>query len=179
HLELLKDLEGVLEEEISVLEGLTPEGLVFVAEEPDALARRARELLGRNRVRVVGFSEGADIRPDNGERGVRVLADGGTLWSWRGVDVRLPIPGRFQVRNALCALGIGMELKVPSQDAVRALGSVKLPKLRGEWYRYGALRVLADCYNSNPPSLAAAIDLLGALPTPGRRVAVLGTMREL
>jgi UDP-N-acetylmuramoyl-tripeptide--D-alanyl-D-alanine ligase len=42
------------------------------------------------------------------------------------------------------------------------------------------LRVLADCYNSNPPSLAAAIELLASLPANGtERIAVVGTMREL
>jgi UDP-N-acetylmuramoyl-tripeptide--D-alanyl-D-alanine ligase len=179
HLELLGDLEGVLREEISVLEGLAPEGLAFVAEEPATLPRAAREIVGRRRVRIAGFREGADLRPDGGERGIHVLENGSTLWRWRGVDVRLPVPGRLNVRNALLALGVGLELGVPSHDAVRGLANVKLPKLRGEWVEIGGTRVLADCYNANPPSVEAAIDLLTSLPTRGRRIAVLGTMREL
>jgi UDP-N-acetylmuramoyl-tripeptide--D-alanyl-D-alanine ligase len=43
----------------------------------------------------------------------------------------------------------------------------------------GALRVLNDAYNANPPSMRAAIEILDALPTRGRRVAVLGDMLEL
>ncbi len=179
HLELLGDLEGVLEEETAILEGLPEDGLAFVASEPVALPRRAREIAGRNRVRVVGIGESAEIRPDRGPRGIRVLEDGSTLWRWRGVEVRLPIPGRFNVRNALIGLGVGLELGVPAQHAVRAIAEVRMPGLRGEWHRYGDLRVLADCYNANPPSVAAAIELLGSLPTTGRRVAVLGSMREL
>ena len=179
HLEHLVDLEGVLLEEVSVFEGLAPEGKAFVAGEPDVLPRKARELIGRNRVKVVGLGESAEIRPDGGDRGVKVLEDGSTLWRWRGVEVRLPIPGRFNVRNALLALGVGLELGIPSQEAVRALATVTLPKLRGEWLQYGDLRVLADCYNANPPSLMAAVELLGSLPTRGRRIAVLGSMREL
>ncbi|MEX0912127.1 MAG: UDP-N-acetylmuramoyl-tripeptide--D-alanyl-D-alanine ligase [Gemmatimonadota bacterium] len=179
HLELLGDLEGVLAEETSVLESLASGGLAFVADTPDTLPRRAREMIGRNRVRVAGIGEGAEIRPDGGDRGIQVLEDGGTRWRWRGVEVELPIPGRFNVRNALLALGIALDLSIPSQDAVRSLGSVRLPKLRGEWHRHGELRVLADCYNANPPSVAAAVELLGSLPARGRRIAVLGTMREL
>lgn len=179
HLELLGDLAGVLEEEVSVLEGLPEEGKAFVAEEPDTLPRRARELIGRRRVRIAGLREGADLRPDGGDRAIHVLEDGSTLWRWRGLDVRLPIPGRFNVRNALLALGIGTELGVHAQAAVKGISEVKLPKLRGEWVQHGGLRVLADCYNANPPSVAAAIDLLASLPNRGRRVAVLGTMREL
>ncbi len=179
HLELLGDLDGVLEEEVSVLQGLAPEGKAFVAEDPEALPRRAREIVGRNRVRIAGLGEKADLRPDGGARAIEVMEDGSTVWSWRGLEVRLPIPGRFNVRNALLALGIGMELGVSAEDAVRALAGVTLPRLRGEWVQYGDLRVLADCYNANPPSLAAAIDLLGSLPARGRRIAVLGSMREL
>ncbi|MEX2583942.1 MAG: UDP-N-acetylmuramoyl-tripeptide--D-alanyl-D-alanine ligase [Gemmatimonadota bacterium] len=179
HLELLGDLEGVLDEETDALKGLDDAGNAYVAEDPPELPRRAREMIGRRRVHVAGVGSAADIRPDGGERGIRVLEDGSTTWAWRGLEVRLPLPGRFNVRNALIALGIGLELGIPSEEAVRALASVKLPKLRGEWQRYGDLRVLADCYNSNPPSLEAAIDLLGSLPTRGRRVAVLGTMREM
>jgi UDP-N-acetylmuramoyl-tripeptide--D-alanyl-D-alanine ligase len=179
HLELLGDLDGVLREELSVLDGLAENGRAFVAAEPETLPRRAREIAGRGRVRTAGTREGADIRPDGGDRGIRTLEDGSTLWRWRGVEVRLPIPGRFNVRNALLALGVGLELGVPAQEAARNLAGVSLPKLRGQWVRYGDLKVLADCYNANPPSVIAAIDLLSSLPVRGRRVAVLGTMREL
>ena len=179
HLERLGDLEGVLLEETSILDGLPPGGKAFVADEPDALPRRAREVLGRGRVRVAGYRDGSDLRPDGGGRAIRVLEDGSTLWRWRGVDVRLPIPGRINVRNALLALGVATELGVDTSAAVHGIAGVTLPRFRGEWVHFGNLRVLADCYNANPPSLAAAVDLLASLPTKGRRVAVLGTMREL
>lgn len=179
HLELLGNLDGVLAEETSVLEGLAKKGKAFVAEEPAALAKRAREIAGRSRVKVAGYRESADLRPDGGERSIRVLEDGSTLWHWRGLEVRLPLPGRFNIRNALLALGVAVELGVTPQEAVTALSNVKLPALRSEWVKYGDLRVLADCYNANPPSVAAAVDLLGSLPARGRRIAVLGTMREL
>src|SRR5690606_26943807 len=146
----LGDLDGVLEEEISVLRGLHPDGKAFVAEEPERLPERAREILGKDRVHVAGYRETADLRPDGGESGIQVLEDGSTLWRWQGHEIRLPIPGRFNVRNALLALGIGREFGVPAEEAARALSTVKLPKLRGEWVTYGELRVLADCYNANP-----------------------------
>jgi len=180
HLEWLGDLEGVLREEISVVEGLAAGGVVLVAEEPEELARRARERVGAERVRVAGLGDGADLRPEGGMEGIEVAEDGSTRWRWRGHDVTLPIPGRVNVRNALLALGVALEMGVPEADAVRGLAGVILPKLRGEWHRYGdGMRVLADCYNANPPSLMAAVDMLATLPGGTRRVAVLGTMREL
>jgi UDP-N-acetylmuramoyl-tripeptide--D-alanyl-D-alanine ligase len=39
--------------------------------------------------------------------------------------------------------------------------------------------VIADCYNANPDSLAAALDTLVHMPRGGGRVAVVGSMLEL
>jgi UDP-N-acetylmuramoyl-tripeptide--D-alanyl-D-alanine ligase len=180
HLEGFGDLAGVLREEVSLLEGLRPGGVGFVAEEPAALPERAREILGAARVHVAGFGDAADLRSDGGAAGVEVLPDGSTRWRWRGHEVALPLPGRHNVRNALLALGLAAEWGVDEAEAARGLAAVAQPSMRGEWRTVGSLRVLADCYNSNPPSLAAAIELLAPLPANGaERIAIVGTMREL
>ena len=179
HLEKLGDVDGVLREEISVLRALEPDGVVFVVEEPAELPELARAMVGSRPVHVAGFGPSADLRPDGGSEGIRVEPDGSTRWSWQGLDVHLPLPGRFNVRNALLALGLARELGVMIERAVIGVGGVASAKLRGEWRRFGDLRVLADCYNSNPPSVAAAVELLSSLPADGNKVAVLGTMREL
>jgi UDP-N-acetylmuramoyl-tripeptide--D-alanyl-D-alanine ligase len=179
HLEKLGSLEGVLEEETRLLAGLPPAGIGFVAEEPASLPARARELLGADRLRVAGFSERADLHPDGGSAAIEVLPDGTTRWRWRGHELHLPLPGRHNVRNALLALGLAVEWGVPESDAVRGIETMPAPKLRGEWHHVGRLRVLADCYNANPPSLAAAIDLLASLPADSAKIAVIGTMREM
>jgi UDP-N-acetylmuramoyl-tripeptide--D-alanyl-D-alanine ligase len=43
----------------------------------------------------------------------------------------------------------------------------------------GRVTVLVDCYNANPDSMASAIDFVDGLPWGGRKLAVLGAMREL
>lgn len=179
HLEKLGDLEGVLREEVSILPGLARAGTVFVAEEPEALAELARAAMEPTRVHVAGFSDAADLRPDGGADGVEIQPDGTTRWSWRGHAVHLPLPGRWNVRNALLALGVAVDWGVPTEEAAAALAGTPAPKMRGEWRTVGGVRLLADCYNANPPSLIAAVELLSTLPTNGRKVAVIGTMREL
>lgn len=176
HLEKLLSLEGVLEEEISILNGLGRRGIALVAENPPTVPERAIESLGRDRVRVAGFTDRADLRPE-GE--VRVDRDGSTHWRWRGRDVHLPLPGRWNVRNALLALGLAEAWGLPVGDAIAGVEAVPAPKMRGEWMRIGSMQLLADCYNSNPPSAAAALELIADLPTDGGKIAVLGTMREL
>jgi UDP-N-acetylmuramoyl-tripeptide--D-alanyl-D-alanine ligase len=179
HLEKLGSLEGVLEEELNMVTGLRLGGVALVAEDPPALPQRARAELGGYRVRVVGLSEGADVHPDGGEAAIEILPDGSTRWSWEGAPVHLPLPGRHNVRNALFALALAREMGISKDAAARALGKVPRPRLRNEWHHVGTLQVLADCYNSNPPSLAAAVDLLAGLPAEGGKVAVIGTMREM
>ncbi|HET7322056.1 MAG TPA: Mur ligase family protein, partial [Longimicrobiaceae bacterium] len=179
HLEKLGDLEGVLEEEIAILRGLPEDGVAMVAEEPAALPERAREILGGERVSVAGFAPTSALHPEGGADAIETLPDGTTRWRWNAVDIHLPLPGRWNVRNALLALGLALEWGVLAEEAALGVEGVVSTKLRGEWHQIGQMRVLADCYNSNPPSLRAALDLLASLPASGRKVAVVGTMREL
>jgi UDP-N-acetylmuramoyl-tripeptide--D-alanyl-D-alanine ligase len=51
--------------------------------------------------------------------------------------------------------------------------------MRLELKQLGGVNLLNDAYNANPASMRAALETLCALPAPGRRVAVLGDMREL
>lgn len=179
HLEKLGDLDGVLREETALLPGIRRGGPVFVAEEPPALVRAAQAGLGRERVILAGFGPAADLRPEGGTRGVAVLEDGSTRFRWAGQEIHLPLPGRHNVRNALLALGVARAWGVPPADAARGIAAMPRPELRSEWKTIGGMRVLADCYNANPPGVLAALDLLASLPASGPKVAVLGTMREL
>jgi UDP-N-acetylmuramoyl-tripeptide--D-alanyl-D-alanine ligase len=51
--------------------------------------------------------------------------------------------------------------------------------MRSEIRVLGDLTLLVDCYNANPQSVRAALDLLASLRKPSRRVTVLGSMLEL
>lgn len=175
HLEGLGDLAGVLAEKTSLLAALRPGGVAFVADEPRELPERARTLAAR--VRVAGLTDRADA--DLSAEEVRVDDEGRVRFRWAGRDVRLNFRGRPNARNALLALGLGREWGVDADAAVAALERLEPAKLRSELHRYGELVVIADCYNANPASVEAALELLESMPRRGGRVAVLGTMREL
>lgn len=175
HLEGLGDLDGVLREETSILPWLSGHGLAVVPDDPPSLAARARALVSR--VVVVGSGNDADAayRAAN----VRLDADGAVRFDWQGLTVSLQLRGRHNARNALLALAVASELGVDTDGAIAAMAQLAPAKMRGEFLRFGQLTVIADCYNANPASVQAAIDLLVSLPRGGGRVAVLGTMREL
>lgn len=179
HLEGLGSVEGVLQEELAVFDALRPHGVGIVAEEPPELPEGAMERIGGMRLRVAGVSDAADLRPDGGQAGIRFRPDGSTEWSFRGVPIHLPLPGMHNVRNALLALGVAAEWGVPLEDAARGLAAMKAPRMRNEWMKIGPMSLIADCYNANPPSMRAALDLLASVPAEGEKIAVIGTMREL
>jgi UDP-N-acetylmuramoyl-tripeptide--D-alanyl-D-alanine ligase len=168
-------LQGVLEEETSILQALPADGFAIVADEPPELAAHARSVL--RTVKVAGWSERADA--DLRAHDVRIDEAGGVRFRWQDQELHVPLGGRHNARNALIALGVAREWGVDAQAAVSALAALKPARMRGEVHQYGGLTVIADCYNSNPASLRAAIDLLESLPQQRRRVAIVGSMLEL
>ncbi|HEX2167274.1 MAG TPA: UDP-N-acetylmuramoyl-tripeptide--D-alanyl-D-alanine ligase, partial [Longimicrobiales bacterium] len=175
HLEGLGDLEGVLREETAVLPWVPLEGTVVVADDPPMLAKRARRL--HPTVQVAGLTDVADS--DLRGTDVQLDEEGRVRFRWAGSDVALELRGRHNARNALVALGIARSLGVSDADAVAGIESLAPPKMRTEFHRIGDMVVIADCYNANPASVTAAVDLLASMPRRGGRVAVLGSMLEL
>ncbi|HSJ24374.1 MAG TPA: UDP-N-acetylmuramoyl-tripeptide--D-alanyl-D-alanine ligase [Longimicrobiales bacterium] len=175
HLEGLGDLEGVLREETSVVPWVPRAGVIVVADDPAVLPERARRM--HPAVQVAGLTEQADAEL----RGADVALDeeGRVSFAWAGRRVQLELRGRHNARNALVALGVARAWGVPDDQAIAALEELEPPKMRAEFHRFRELTVIADCYNSNPASVHAAVDLLTSMPKRGGRVAVLGSMLEL
>jgi UDP-N-acetylmuramoyl-tripeptide--D-alanyl-D-alanine ligase len=175
HLEGLVDLEGVLREETAVLPWVPPHGAVVVADDPPMLAERAHHL--HRSVMVAGLTDVADAALRGAD--VQLDDEGRVHFRWSGRDVALELRGRHNARNALVALGIARAWGVPDDAAISGIEALEPPKMRTEIHRIGDLVVIADCYNANPASVSAAVDLLAAMPRRGGRVAVLGSMLEL
>lgn len=174
HLEKLGSVQGVLEEKLDLLRSLAPGGRGVVGDEPDFLAAAAREACSH--LWVAGWSQRADahLRPEQ----VEVDAWGGHRFRWHGHTVTLAMPGRHAVVNALLALAVAQLLDVPARAAAQGVSAVEAGSMRGEVRRVGDLTLLVDCYNANPPSVRAALELLDG-HAGQRKVAVLGTMLEL
>lgn len=173
HLEKLGSLDGVLREKLALVEGLREGGHAVVGSDPPALAREARRRWPR--VTVAGWEEDADVRPGEAE----VDEEGRWRFRFEGAGVHMTIPGRHAVQNALLALVVARLLHVTPGDAARAVSGVEPVAMRSELRRVGGLTLLVDCYNANPQSVRAALDVLESLPEGRGKVVVLGTMLEL
>jgi UDP-N-acetylmuramoyl-tripeptide--D-alanyl-D-alanine ligase len=92
--------------------------------------------------------------------------------------MRLMLPGQHNVANALAAVAVGLACDVSLTEIRDGLES--LQPVDGRLCTTNSPQgtvVIDDCYNANPGSVRAAIELLAACS--GRRTLVLGAMREL
>jgi UDP-N-acetylmuramoyl-tripeptide--D-alanyl-D-alanine ligase len=69
----------------------------------------------------------------------------------------------------------GMDL----EEIREGLENVEYPKMRMESRSVSGVRFINDCYNANPPSMRAALQMLRDTPCAGHKIAVLGDMLEL
>lgn len=169
HLEGFGDLLGVLAEELSLCDG-APIAVVPAAE-PDVVA-----LAQAKAMRTVTAGLGAGVRH---AAGYGLNSDGRGWMEWEGHRVEVPLPGMHNLRNAAIALAVASEFGVHPADAAAGIARMPQPPMRSDVAALGAALVVSDCYNSNPGSARAAIDLLRDVAHGRPRVAVLGTMREL
>lgn len=160
------------------------DGLVVAcADDPHALAV-ARELLGRpGAPKVVFYGLGPDaawtareVRPLVGGTAFTVVRGGQPLG-----EVRLGVPGRHNVLNALAALAAGDFLGVAFPDMARALAGFHGAKRRFQVIAEAGGITVVDDYAHHPTeiraTLTAAREALAARGGPGRVVAVFQPQR--
>ena len=95
----------------------------------------------------------------------------------RRVSVR--IMGSHNIANALAGAAVGCALGLSADDIVSGLEKFRPAPMRSEIRRWGGVLYLYDCYNANPASVKAALELLVGLDPTRRTIAVLGDMLEL
>ena len=173
HLELLGTIEAIAEAKAEIFAGLTDAGIAVLPEDAEALEPHVHDLL-----RTVSFGPGGDVFA----HGARV-EDGSTVASigtpHGDADFRFPFSEAHNLLNALAAVAIGVALDAPPAEMAERAPEIVFSRLRGEVLEAGGVRIVNDCYNANPISMRAALDHLATVEAPGRRIAVLGEMREL
>jgi UDP-N-acetylmuramate--alanine ligase len=120
-----------------------------------------------------GFREDALIRATDVELGpqsrFKVRRGDGP-----SIDIALNLPGRHNVLNALAAIGVAMELKVPAPAIQRALAGFRGVGRRFQQYGDVALGragsfALVDDYGHHPAEIRATLEA-ARVAFPGRRV---------
>jgi UDP-N-acetylmuramoyl-tripeptide--D-alanyl-D-alanine ligase len=184
HREYFASEEAIADAKGEIFQGLEEGGTALVpfdSPHRERLVRAARPYAAT--IRTFGLGEGADIRA----RDVVPAPNGGSLVTalLPGAELTFTVSqaGEHWASNALAVLGaveaMGGDL------ALAGLALADLPGLKGRGERRrialdgGEALLIDESYNANPASMAATLKTFGALSVAGRRIAVLGAMREL
>jgi UDP-N-acetylmuramoyl-tripeptide--D-alanyl-D-alanine ligase len=169
HLEGFGSLAGVVEEKLSLTEGVP---LAIVGVDPPELAAAARR---RARTVRTAALQRADLVPDH----VALGPDARPVLTFGGISFALAARGLHQADNATRVWAVVEALDLNREASARALERFAIPGGRGELLEQGGLTILNDCYNANPQSFRAAIATARAIRNGRRLVFIAGTMREL
>jgi UDP-N-acetylmuramoyl-tripeptide--D-alanyl-D-alanine ligase len=170
HVEGFGSVEAILEEKIRLLVDVP---VAVVGTRPAHLKEAARR--AAKRVVTAAIEGPADWSAEQ----VTMLPDGRARFRVRGVEIELSLYGRHMVANALVALAVADAAGVGLEDAARGMAQARIPGGRSEIVEMDGVTVINDCYNANPASLRAVLDLLVSVRGARRAVVVIGTMREL
>ncbi|HSB54410.1 MAG TPA: UDP-N-acetylmuramoyl-tripeptide--D-alanyl-D-alanine ligase [Gemmatimonadales bacterium] len=169
HLDGFGSLEGVLEEELDLIDGVE---LAIVGTDPPQLAEGARRRA--KRVITAGLA-----RADRVPVSVTIDSTGKPTLAVENARILLPLLGQHQASNAMLAWTLAQELKLDLTAAAEALRTLRIPGGRGELIEAGGLTIINDSYNANPSSFLAAIATARTMRAGRKLVFVAGTMREL
>ena len=172
HIENLGSREGIAKAKMEITDGLVPDGLLVVPADEPLLTPLTATLVQT----VTTFGIG------NGDVHAEVTAKGKAQTDFvvEGETFTIPLPGSYNVTNALIAYTIGRFFGLSIPEIRQGLAHVSITQNRTEWLTAGnGAAILSDVYNANPTAMGLVLDTFKNLPTKGRRIAVLADMLEL
>lgn len=181
HLENLKTRDGILKAKTEIFDFMAEDAEVCLNGEDDKL-RTVTEVKGK-KPHFFGLGEFpeevyADHIKSKGLWGSdAVLHLCGNRQVPAEVPVEIPLPGVHMVTNAAAAACVAGLLGLTPEQIAEGISGVSAIGGRNHLIRLPEYTLIDDCYNANPVSMKAAIDLLTMADT--CKVAILGDMFEL
>jgi UDP-N-acetylmuramoyl-tripeptide--D-alanyl-D-alanine ligase len=175
HIEFMGSREAIAAEKGALAEAIAPHGTVVLnTDDPfsEAIAARTRAKV------IFAGTTGGTVRAIE----IRQSAEGSEFTIVEGAHrcrAQLPVAGSHMVQNALLAVAAGRAFGLSIEECAAGLAAAPLTKARLQIKEIGGVQFLDDSYNATPDSMKAALRTLVELNTDGKRIAVLGEMREL
>ncbi len=186
HLEFFPNVEAIADAKSEIFTGLMPDGVAVINHDNPHYQRMRNAAKASPAGQIVSFGthSEADIRlvdcvllPDASDVTVDFFG--------RRIVYRLGSPGRHLAMNSLGILGVTHALGADLDHVLASMPNVTPPSGRGARLMLGEtgreICLLDESYNANPAAVRAALAVLASTPVGqgGRRMAVLGDMREL
>ncbi len=182
HLENLKSRDGILKAKTEIFEGMNEDGVAVLNHDDDKLST-VEEVCGKSPLFFgIENCEGVYAKDiDNqGLCGIDATICGLKTEAndnMEEVRVHIPVPGMHMVYNACAAAAVGAVCGLSASQIKEGIENLQTIAGRNNIIKTGDLIVLDDCYNANPVSMKASIDVIDTAV--GRKICVLGDMFEL
>ena len=175
HMELLGSRDGILKAKTEMFQYMNPDGTIIFNGDDDKLITYSPE----NGITPIyfGLGENSSYRAEqianNGLRGTNATF----VTPKSRFSAHISIPGEHMVHNALAGIAVGYALGMSDAEIKAGIEALKPLAGRNHLIETNTYTIIDDCYNANPISMKASIDVLSKADT--RTVAILGDMGEL
>lgn len=196
HLENLKSRDGILQAKSEIFDFMAEDGEICLNGEDDKLSTLT-EVKGRKpHFFGLGGNPAEEVTAQSieshglwgssavlrfsapGEKGGKDKAEpAGEMARADTLQIQVPLPGAHMVLNAAAAACVAGLFGLTSEEIAEGIAQIRPVNGRNHLIRLSGYTLIDDCYNANPASMRAAIDLLALADT--EKVAVLGDMFEL
>ena len=180
HLENLKTRDGILKAKTEIFNNMKPDGIAILNGDDDKLIT-VDEVNGKKPERFgINYKDGVyakDIE-NLGLSGTKFVISGlNCVDGCKDFEVTVPVPGHHMIYNALAAACVGAALELTSAQIADGIADLKTISGRNNIIKTSKYTLIDDCYNANPVSMKASVDVLDMAI--GRKVCILGNMYEL
>jgi len=175
HIEFMGSREKIAEEKAALAEAVGADGTIIL--NADDLFTKTIASRVRRKVILAGTNSGSIQAAEITQSGTGT--DFTILEGAHRCRAQLSVPGLHMVQNALLAVAAGRAFGLSLEECAAELVAAPLTRARSQIKDIGGVQFLDDSYNANPDSMKAALRTLVELDADGKRIAVLGEMREL
>jgi UDP-N-acetylmuramoyl-tripeptide--D-alanyl-D-alanine ligase len=176
HLESFGSIARIAQTKWELIESLPSDGCAVLPWGDSNLEPLIRAF--KNKVIFFGDASSCPVRAsaiENGEA-MRFMLHVGS----DSAPVKLSVPGRHNVTNALAAAAVAFAMGYKLDEIVRGLESFDPPPMRMQVLKHPSGAVLInDAYNANPTSMSSAVRSLVESYPHRKKVVVVGSMLEL
>lgn len=174
HIEILKTRENILKAKMEIATFFDKNNTLVVCGNDDFLGALPE---AKYKIVKTGVGENFEIGAKNID--LEEISSKFTVYAGeKEEEFSLDMPGEHNISNLMLGIAIAKELGVSFEEMKRGLKNIEATSMRLELIKKDGFSILNDCYNSSPVAVKSAIDVMKNIEGK-RRIAVLGTMREL
>lgn len=174
HIEILKTRENILKAKMEIATFFDKNNTLVVCGNDDVLGS-----LPEAEYKIVKTGVGENFKIGAKNIALEELSSKFTVYDGeKEEEFSLDMPGEHNISNLMLGIAIAKELGVSFEEMKRGLKNIEATSMRLELIKKDGFSILNDCYNSSPVAVKSAIDVMKNIEGK-RRIAVLGTMREL